>query len=106
MTPPSAESVSLRETIAAHRDALFGILSRYRAENPRVFGSVARGDATAASDIDVLVDLVPGAGNELLRIAGIGEEFSRELRVRVDVVAPGLLRTPVSDTALRDAIAL
>ena len=31
------------------------ILRRYRAANPRLFGSVARGDATADSDIDVLI---------------------------------------------------
>ncbi len=35
--------------------------------NPRLFGSVARGDATPDSGIDLMVDLLPGGGNELLR---------------------------------------
>ncbi len=97
---------SLRATIAANRAALDEVLSRYGAKNPRLFGSVARGDAGIGSDIDVLVDLEPSAGNDLLRIAGIGEEFSRVLGVRVDVVTDSLLREPVAASAHRDAVAL
>src|SRR5690606_13272575 len=74
--------------------------------NPRVFGSVARGDARADSDLDVLVGLDPGGGNFLMRIAGIGEEFSRLLGVRVDVVADTLLREGVKATVAKDAVAL
>ncbi|MBK5249782.1 MAG: nucleotidyltransferase domain-containing protein [Actinomycetales bacterium] len=97
---------SLRAAIAANRAALTEVLTRYGASNPRLFGSVARGDARASSDVDVLVDLAPGAGNALLRIAGIGEEFSRILGVRVDVVTDSLLREAVSASAHRDAVAL
>ena len=67
---------------------------------------MARGEARADSDVDLLVDLVPAAGNELLRVAGIGEELSQILRVRVDVVTALLLRRPVSEQAMRNAIAL
>ena len=82
------------------------VLNRYGASDPRIFGSVARGDAGATSDIDLLVDLEPDGGNALLRIAGIGEEFSRILGVGVDVVTDSLLREPVSASAHRDAVAL
>ena len=97
---------SLRTAISSNRAALAEVLDRYKASNPRLFGSVARGDARADSDVDVLVDLEPGAGNELLRIAGIGEEFSRILGVRVDVVSDSLLRESVSASAHRDAVVL
>ncbi|MEO6885874.1 MAG: nucleotidyltransferase domain-containing protein [Jatrophihabitantaceae bacterium] len=40
-----------------HRGALDEVLRRYDASNPRLFGSVARGDVTSFSDIDVLVEL-------------------------------------------------
>lgn len=106
MTTVTAESASLREAIAAHRDAVDAVLRRYHAANPRLFGSVARGDATAASDIDLLVDLLPGSGNDLLRVAGVAEELSQILGVRVDVVAQSLLRDEVSATALTDSVAL
>ena len=94
----------LRAAIAARRDALDEILDRYAATNPRLFGSVARGDATATSDVDLLVDLLPSGGNELLRVAGIAEELSHVLGHRVDVVTPTLLRREVSATAMADAV--
>lgn len=106
MSIVTAESVSLRAAIVAHRDALNGILRRYGAANPRLFGSVARGDATGDSDIDLLVDLLPGGGNDLLRTAGVAEEMSQILGMRVDVVAASLLRDDVSFSALADAVPL
>jgi predicted nucleotidyltransferase len=92
--------------IAAHRDALDTVLERYQAANPRLFGSVARGDATPESDIDLLVDLMPGGGNELLRVACIAEVWSELLGTRVDVVAASLLRGEVSASALADSVAV
>lgn len=106
MSIETAESASLRAAIAAHRDALNSVLERYQAANPRLFGSVARGDATPESDIDLLVDLMPGGGNELLRVAGIAEELSELLGTRVDVVAASLLRGEVSASALADSVAV
>ncbi|MDR1428199.1 MAG: nucleotidyltransferase domain-containing protein [Bifidobacteriaceae bacterium] len=92
--------------IAANRTALAEVLDRYGASNPHAFGSVARGDASRNSDVDLLVDLEPGGGNPLLRVAGIGQELGSILGVRVDVVEETLLRASVSTTALRDAVAL
>lgn len=106
MSTVTAESVSLREAIAVHRDAVDTVLRRYQAVNPRLFGSVARGDATTSSDIDLLVDLLPGDGNDLLRVAGVAEELSQLLGTRVDVVAESLLRDEVSSSALTDSVAL
>lgn len=106
MSIVTAESASMRAAIIAHRDALDGIPRRYHAANPRLFGSVARGDATGDSDIDLLVDLLPGGGNDLLRVAGVAEELSQVLGARVDVVAAPLLRDDVSSSALADAVPL
>jgi predicted nucleotidyltransferase len=102
----TAESASLRAAIATRRAAVDAILRRYQAANPRLFGSVARGDATLGSDIDLLVELLPGGGNALLRVAGIAEELSQLLGTRVDVVAGSLLRGEVSASALTDSVAV
>lgn len=67
---------------------------------------MARGDAREDSDLDLLVDLIAGAGNELLRVSGISEELSDLVGVRVDVVTATLLRGEVSATALADAVAV
>ena len=102
----SNAAADAREAVAARREQLGEVLRRYGASNPRLFGSVARGDATTDSDIDVLVDLDPAGGNPLMRVAGLSEEFRSVLGVDVDVVAAELLRDGVAETALADAVAL
>lgn len=100
------ESQELRRALALHRRELDAILSRYGARNPRLFGSVARGEATPGSDLDLLVDLDDNGANPLMRVAGIAEELGSLLGVRVDVAAEGLLREPVSASAYVDAVPL
>jgi predicted nucleotidyltransferase len=106
MATATSASTALYAAITAHRDAMEAVLRRYDAANPRLFGSVARGDATPESDIDLLVDLLPNGGNPLLRVAGIGEELSALVGARVDVVAAPLLRGEVSAAAISDAVPL
>lgn len=53
-----------------------------------------------------MVDLKPGRRNDLMRVAGIAEELTGLLGVKVDVVALSLLRDEVSATALADAVAV
>jgi predicted nucleotidyltransferase len=58
-TPPTAAGPSLRE-LTRRRDQILTLAARHGAANVRVFGSVARGEAGAESDIDFLVDLEQG----------------------------------------------
>ncbi|RST86423.1 nucleotidyltransferase [Aquibium carbonis] len=44
------------EALAIHRDEVLAIIARYPVTNPRVFGSVARGEDVEGSDIDILVE--------------------------------------------------
>jgi len=106
MSVPTRVALSLRELLDRDRPGVLHVLDRYRATRPRLIGSVARGDAKAGSDIDLLVDLDPQDGNVLLRVAGIGEELSELLGVRVDVVTETLLRAPVAESVHLDAVAL
>ncbi|WP_338747887.1 nucleotidyltransferase family protein [Janibacter alittae] len=106
MSELTAASLRLRAALTQHESRVVDVLERYSATNPRLFGSVARGDAEEDSDLDLLVDLTAGDGNELLRVAGLAEELSELLGVRVDVVAATLLRDEVSTTALADAVAV
>ncbi len=101
---PTATSRSVRQLIDRDRARVEAVLARYGASNPRLFGSVPRGDAAEGSDVDLLVDLDPSAGNVLLRVAGIGEELSALLGVQVDVVTDVLLREQVAATAHADAV--
>jgi uncharacterized protein len=99
-------SAEVQAIIAKHRDDLQRSLARHAASNPRIFGSVARGDATPASDIDIIVDLLPSGINPLMRLAGLSEEFRLILGRDVDVVAVEMLKAPVAQTVLDHAVAI
>lgn len=74
------------------------------ASRVRVFGSVARGDATEHSDIDFLVDLDPGRG--LFDLGGLLMDLQELLGHPVDVVTETTLRSRVSQRVLSDAVEL
>jgi len=59
---------------------------RYRATNPRVFGSVVHGTDKEGSDIDLLVDALPGA--TLFDLGGPQDELETVLSARVDLLTP------------------
>lgn len=68
------------------RDAIRAVTARYRAANPRVFGSVLNGMDNDTSDLDILVDALPGA--TLFDLGGLQAELEELLGVHVDVVTP------------------
>ena len=49
------------DQLRSQREMIIEIVSRNKACNVSVFGSVARGDETPESDVDLLVDFLPGA---------------------------------------------
>jgi predicted nucleotidyltransferase len=77
---------------------------KHGASNVRVFGSVARGEDTPESDIDILVDLAPNVG--LVTLAQLEREISQILGVPVDVVPADSLRPGVRMETDREAISL
>ena len=107
MSGTSLSSLALREVIEARRAGFDELLAKYAARNPRLFGSVARGDAVEGSDIDIIVEMDPADGNLLMRASGLMEE-TRELygRQDIDIFPVQLLKRPVSESALMDAVAL
>lgn len=72
------------------------IIARYPVRNPRLFGSVARGDDKEGSDLDLLVD--PTEATSLYDLAGLEIELADLLGVNIDVATPKSL---ASDVALR-----
>ncbi len=67
---------------------------------------MARGDAGVASDIELLVDLDPAAGNLLLRVTGISEELSKPLGVKGDLVTESLPRERLAVHVQAEAVPL
>ena len=84
-----------------HRAAVRELVGRYRAENPRVFGSVLHGNDTDDSDIDILVDELPNA--TLFDLGGLQVELEKLLGVTVDLLIPGDLPVKFRDRVLAEA---
>ena len=80
---PMRPSVVLDMKRIAVREAV----GRFRTANPRVFGSVLHGTDRDGSDLDLLVDALPGA--TLLDLGDLQEELNALLGVNVDVLTPG-----------------
>jgi predicted nucleotidyltransferase len=76
-------SVALEQNRAAVREAV----GRSRTENPRVFGSVLHGTDHEGSDLDILVDPLPGT--TLFDLGGLQIELEELLGVTVDLKTPG-----------------
>ncbi|CAJ1501243.1 nucleotidyltransferase family protein [[Mycobacterium] burgundiense] len=103
----SAYSRRALETVQRHREAICAVLTKYGASNPRLFGSVAQGNAGPDSDVDILLDLSDvGPGSRLARLSGIRLELEELLQMRIDVADERLLKAGVSETARQQAIAL
>ncbi|CDW93254.1 MULTISPECIES: nucleotidyltransferase family protein [unclassified Thiomonas] len=89
------------EALYAHRVAIRSIVEARHARNPRVFGSVLRGDDTEGSDLDLLVDPLPETS--LFNLNAISNALERLLGVPVDVLTPNALPPKFRDQVLTEA---
>lgn len=89
------------ELLAAKREEILRIAAKHGARNVRVFGSVVRGEADEASDIDLLVEFE--AGRSLLDQAKLMLDLEELLGGRVDVVTEGGLSRLLRRKILREA---
>ena len=83
------------------RAAVREITSRFRAANPRVFGSVLHGTDRKGSDLDLLVDALPGT--TLLDLGALQVELEEMLGVPVDLRTPGDLSPRCRERVLAEA---
>ncbi len=84
-----SERVFMRPSVALDmkRSAVREVVGRFRTANPRIFGSVLHGTDQDGSDLDLLVDALPGA--TLIDLGGLQDELASLLGVDVDVRTPG-----------------
>lgn len=92
------------EQLRNKREALIALADRHKAENVRVFGSVARGEANENSDVDLLVHFRQGAS--LFDLIHLIEDTSALIDTKVDIVSDGGLSPYLAKRILSEAVPL
>jgi uncharacterized protein len=97
--------LGIQDLLADKRAQILTIADRHGAYNVRVFGSVARGEANANSDVDFLIDY------QLERItpwfpAGLMLDLEALLNRKVDVATVDMLKERMKERILQEAVVL
>jgi len=87
--------------LARHRADIQEATRRHRVTNPRVIGSTLAGTDQEGSDLDLLVDPLPGT--TLFDLGGLQEDLRTVLGVPVDILTPGDLPARVRDGIVKGA---
>ena len=87
--------------IEAHRVGILALAERHGVRNVRVFGSMARGDADDASDVDLLVSLAPDKTG--LALGALLMDVQSLLGRRVEVLTESGLHPAIRDRVLKEA---
>ena len=91
-------------TIRQHRRQIEHISARHGVVRLRVFGSVARGEVTGTSDVDLLVKL--DEARDLLDLIAFSQEVGEVIQCKVDAVSEDGLNPYLRDRILGEAISL
>ena len=93
--------MGIEEILGDKRDEILGIAAKWGASNVRVFGSTARGEADAESDVDFLVDLEKD--RSLFDLGGLLMDLQALLQRKVDVVTEKGLHWYIRDRVIEEA---
>jgi predicted nucleotidyltransferase len=92
------------DDLREHRAEILAIAARHGATNLSVFGSLARGENSTSSDIDLLVDFEEG--RSLLDQLALEQELRTLLGAKVDVASRRGLKPRIRPKVLADALPL
>ena len=96
--------MSISNNIKSKRKEILDIAQKYGATNLRVFGSMARGEGSPESDLDIIVEMEKG--RSLLDIIAIKQDIEELLGRKVDIVTEASISPYIRDTVLREAVNL
>jgi len=82
---------------------LMNLCRRYHVRELSFFGSAVRGEMRPESDIDMLVEFLPGAGIDLVDYAGLMLDLSQLLGRKVDLVSKNGLKPLIRASVLEEA---
>lgn len=96
--------MSIELILKENREVILHTAAKHGAYNVRLFGSVARGEATAESDLDLLVDV--GPNHSPFFPGGLLIDLEELLGCKVDIVTEQGLHWYIRDRVLREAVPL
>jgi uncharacterized protein len=101
----SSESVQLDlPRLRLRRHEILECAAEHGARDIRVFGSTARGETGATSDVDLLVEMEPG--RSLIDLVGLWQDLEDLLGTHVDVLSEGGVSPFLRERIYADAVAL
>ena len=92
------------EVLPKHRETIRRLVLQAGMTNPRVFGSVLRGEDGEDSDLDILVDPAPRAS--LLAMERLQAQLTRVTGVKIDLRTPEEIHLKFRDKVLAEAASL
>ncbi|MEQ1679456.1 MAG: nucleotidyltransferase family protein [Nitrospira sp.] len=92
------------DVLKTKRNDILRLASQHGAHHVRVFGSVARGEAGPASDVDLLVQM--DSGRSLLDLIGLTQELESILQRKVDVLTDEGLSPYLKERIQAEAVPL
>jgi uncharacterized protein len=96
--------MGIDDLLGSRREEILRLAAKHGARNVRIFGSAARGEADATSDLDFLIELEPG--HNLLDMGGLLMDLQSLLERPVDVISEKGLRPSIRARVLREAVPL
>ncbi len=96
--------MNIYEFLKEKRDEIIEIANKHGAYNVRVFGSVARNEATESSDIDFIIDV--GENTSFFFPGGLILDLEELLGRKIDIVTEKSLKPKIRDRVLKEAKAL
>ena len=88
-----SDQILTREELA---ETIQSLLLKYHAESAILFGSYARGEATAESDVDLLVDTTGAGLDTLLKLGGLYSDLEDALEISIDLVTVDAMEQPTT----------
>ncbi|MCX6343888.1 MAG: nucleotidyltransferase family protein [Armatimonadetes bacterium] len=96
--------MDIKQLLESKREEILRIANEHGAHNIRIFGSVARGEASDTSDVDFLVEFEPGTS--LLTHASLVVALEDLLGRKVDVAPEKTLKERIRARVISEALPL
>lgn len=92
------------DQLRARRDEILAVAAKHGAYNVRVVGSVARGEATPESDVDLLLT-IPGR-RSIFELVGLWMDLEELLNCAVSIIPDNVENENFMNSVLEDAVNL